>query len=65
MAKSPSHKFGQIIGNLLKEITLPILQKFCDARGLYLDKQGMRGVRGKVRKSLGMIDMEIPMTLTL
>lgn len=43
MAKSPSHKFGQIVGNLLEEITLPVLQKFCDSRGLYLDKQGQRG----------------------
>ena len=50
MAKSPSHKFGQIIGNLLEEITLPILQEFCDARGLYLDKQGMRGGARKGQK---------------
>lgn len=46
MAESPSHKFGQIVGNLLEEIMRPVLQDFCDARGLYLDVQGRRpGVR--------------------
>lgn len=46
MATSPSHKFGQIVGNLLEEIMTPVLQKFCDDRGLYLDIQGKRaGVR--------------------
>ena len=39
MAKSPSHRFGQIIGDLLEEIILPQLQKYCDERGLYLDKK--------------------------
>jgi hypothetical protein len=46
MAESPSHKFGQIIGSLLEEILLPVLQKFCAERGLYLDRHGDRvGVR--------------------
>jgi hypothetical protein len=44
MADSPSHKFGQIIGDLLEEIMAPQLQTFCDARGLYLDKKGTRGM---------------------
>jgi hypothetical protein len=43
MATSPSHRFGQIIGDLLEEIMTPLLQAFCDERGLYLDKKGYRG----------------------
>ena len=43
MAASPAHKFGQIIGDLLEEIIAPKLQEFCNERGLYLDKKGMRG----------------------
>ncbi|WP_411852765.1 DNA methylase [Stenotrophomonas sp. LGBM10] len=45
MAKSPSHRFGQIIGDLLEEIILPQLQTYCDTRGLYLDKKGKRTAR--------------------
>ena len=47
MAESPSHKFGQVIGNLLEEIIDSILTDFCDQRGLYLDRKGRRG---KARK---------------
>lgn len=43
MASSPSHQFGQIIGDLLEEIIASPLQSFCDRRGLYLDKKGVRG----------------------
>ena len=43
MANSPSHRFGQIIGDLLEEIMTPQFQSFCDIRGLYLDKKGVRG----------------------
>lgn len=43
MANSPSHRFGQIIGDLLEDIVVPHLQEFCDRRGLYLDKKGARG----------------------
>lgn len=43
MANSPSHRFGQIIGDLLEEIMTPQFQDFCDGRGLYLDKKGTRG----------------------
>lgn len=50
MAESPAHKFGQIIGNLLEEIILPILQKFCGERKLFLDKQGLRGKARKGKK---------------
>lgn len=46
MAESPSHRFGQIVGNLLEEILLPVLQNFCEERRLYLDRHGKRvGVR--------------------
>jgi hypothetical protein len=45
MATSPAHRFGQLIGDLLEEIMLPQLQKFCKARGLYLDKRGDRPAR--------------------
>lgn len=43
MATSPSHRFGQIIGDLLEEIMTPQLETFCKNRGLYLDKRGIRG----------------------
>lgn len=42
MAESPSHRFGQVVGNLLEEILLPELLNFCDGRGLYLDRHGSR-----------------------
>ena len=45
MASSPAHKFGQLLGDLLEEIISPLLQSFCAARGLYLDKQGERPAR--------------------
>ncbi|MGR3178320.1 MAG: DNA methylase [Candidatus Anammoxibacter sp.] len=37
MAESPSHKFGQIIGNLLEAIVLPLIDNFCHDKSLYLD----------------------------
>lgn len=43
MATSPSHRFGQIIGDLLEEIMAPELEAFCKKRSLYLDKKGERG----------------------
>jgi hypothetical protein len=43
MATSPSHRFGQIIGDLLEEIITPQLEEFCSSRDLYLDKKGERG----------------------
>ena len=46
MAESPSHKFGQIIGNLLEDIIGPILSKFAEQKHLYLDHQkNLRKVR--------------------
>ena len=43
MANSPSHRFGQTIGDLLEEIMALQFQSFCDQRGLHLDKKGTRG----------------------
>lgn len=43
MALSPSHRFGQIIGELLEEVMGPQFEIFCGSRGLYLDKSGVRG----------------------
>jgi len=46
MAESPAHKFGQIVGHLMEDVMAPVLQEFCEARGLYLDRKGARqGVR--------------------
>lgn len=45
MAASPSHKLGQLIGNLLEEVFSPRLQKLANESGLYLD------VIGKKRKT--------------
>jgi len=39
MAKSPSHKFGQLIGSLLEELIAPFLTAFASRNGLYLDYQ--------------------------
>jgi len=50
MASSPSHKFGQIIGDLFEEIVGPQVQDFCNKRGLYLDKKGERGAAHGGRK---------------
>jgi len=50
MAESPSHKFGQVIGNLLEEIIDSLLTSFCEQKGLYLDKKGHRGEARRGRK---------------
>lgn len=39
MAESPSHKFGQLIGNLLEEVIEPLLADFARSHDLYLDYQ--------------------------
>jgi hypothetical protein len=39
MAKSPSHKFGQIIGSLLESVISPFLSEFAKEKHLYLDHQ--------------------------
>lgn len=45
MAESLSHKFGQIIGNVLEACIGPELQRIADKHGLYLDKKGPRRAR--------------------
>ncbi|MCB0111755.1 MAG: hypothetical protein KDE53_37785 [Caldilineaceae bacterium] len=42
MAESPSHKLGQIIGNLLEAVMYPLLAEFCASHDLYLDFQGRK-----------------------
>lgn len=51
MAKSPTHKFGQIIGDLLERSMEKPLQNFVNKhQRLYLDKKGIRNARGNKRK---------------
>jgi len=45
MGESPSHRFGQIIGDLLETAVEPILQEFAQEYRLYLDKKGLRAAR--------------------
>jgi hypothetical protein len=45
MAISPSHKFGQIIGDTLEAAILPLLVNFAKKHGLYLDRKGRRPCR--------------------
>jgi hypothetical protein len=45
MAESLSHKFGQIIGDLLELALEPHLQKFARKHRLFLDKKGIRKAR--------------------
>lgn len=45
MAQSPSHKFGQIIGNVLEAAISPLLSKFAQEHNLYFDKKGKRPAR--------------------
>jgi hypothetical protein len=45
MAISLSHKFGQIIGDLLELAVVPHLQKFAKKNKLFLDKKGIRKAR--------------------
>ncbi|MFP1925361.1 hypothetical protein [Lonsdalea quercina] len=40
MAASPSHKLGQLIGNILESLFVPLLQNVADKSGLYLDVVG-------------------------
>src|SRR6266487_5823153 len=45
MAESPSHQFGQVIGDVLEAALQPTLQDFADKYNLYLDKHGPRPAR--------------------
>lgn len=50
MAVSFSHKFGQIIGELLEVAIKPFLDNFAQQHRLFLDVKGNRLVRGKGKK---------------
>jgi hypothetical protein len=45
MAASPSHRFGQIVGEVLERAITPLLAEFARKHGLYLDRQGPRPAR--------------------
>ena len=45
MARSPAHKFGQIIGDLVEASIQPLLEDFAQQNGLYLDTRGPRSAR--------------------
>src|SRR5437762_8090007 len=45
MAVSPAHRFGQIIGEVLEAGILPLLERFAERKGLYLDRKGPRAAR--------------------
>lgn len=45
MAQSPSHKFGQIIGDVLEAAMAPLLSKYAQEHNLYFDKKGKRAAR--------------------
>jgi len=45
MAESPSHQFGQVIGDVLEAALRPALQDFANKYNLYLDKHGPRPAR--------------------
>jgi hypothetical protein len=50
MARSPSHRFGQIIGDLLESAIRPPLEAAANEHGLYLDSKRPRQARGGKRK---------------
>ena len=60
MAISPSHKFGQIIGEILENTMTKYFQKFAETNNLYLDTIGPRKARSG-KKYLGLIVLEINM----
>lgn len=49
MATSPSHKLGQLLGNMLESIFTPLLQEVADRHDMYLDVVGQprEGRKGK------------------
>src|SRR5262245_54716752 len=50
MAESPSHRFGQIVGDVLESAIRPVLQSVATDLGFYLDGKGERKARGTKRK---------------
>ncbi len=45
MAESPSHRFGQIIGEVLESAIHPPLEALAKEHGVYLDAKGPRKAR--------------------
>jgi len=52
MAKSPAHKFGQVIGSLLESVVKPQLEQFCQRQGMYLDYHNKDRLARRGRKVL-------------
>jgi hypothetical protein len=50
VAESPSHRFGQIIGETLERAIRPVLEAVAGRLGFYLDGKGERKARGVKRK---------------
>ncbi len=50
IARSPAHRFGQIIGDALEDATEPLLREFAQQHDLYLDKKGPRVARKGKKK---------------
>lgn len=50
MAKSPSHKFGQIIGELLERATIEQIRPFIQKHNMYLDNKHERPARNNRAK---------------
>src|SRR5580704_1075007 len=50
MAQSPSHTFGQKIGELLEDLLHPLLLQVAEKHGLYLDYQHARAARANRKK---------------
>jgi hypothetical protein len=50
VAASPSHKFGQIIGDLLEALLCPLLKGVADKHGCYLDYKHPRPARSNKSK---------------
>lgn len=57
MAESPSHRFGQIIGEMLEAAIQPILVTVATEHKLYLDSKRPRRARGGKRK-VGWVDVK-------
>ena len=57
MAQSPTHKFGQIIGDLLEESVGPSLEAIAKTHGVFLDHKHARPAR-QGRKNVSWIDAE-------
>lgn len=51
MAESPSHLFGQIIGDIFEETFHTKIKSFCERKGLFLDKKGTRPAREGMKVS--------------